>query len=54
MKEKIISGLGLSFTEVRYSDNIKIIIPKTVWTITVQDMLYEHKEFLLIVLFLSI
>jgi hypothetical protein len=29
IKDKIISKRGLSFTNVKYSDNIKIIIPKS-------------------------
>jgi hypothetical protein len=29
IKEKIISGQGLSYTSVKYFDNIKIIIPKS-------------------------
>jgi len=29
IKEKIISGQGLFFTNVKYSDHIKIIIPKS-------------------------
>jgi hypothetical protein len=29
IKDKIISGRGLSFKNVKYSDNIKIIVPKS-------------------------
>jgi hypothetical protein len=28
-EDKIISGRGLSFTDVKYSDDVKIIVPKS-------------------------